>query len=191
LDIVLLQTISFKTIKANLRDVSLREDKGKYPYKEANIVLTEFNPDHLKPAAFYILDEQMQTHRQLRNILLKKYALDILKLRCGLVYRYANQIHTMYPPIIEEFGEDHIVLDGLHRVALAREFETNIASIFISKVSSDCPFPCLPIEWAQVSLVQAVPGVKRLPRRPDAYYSLHRNLNILNLGGSRQNGAKN
>lgn len=188
--LVLLNTITLETIKANLRIVNLLQDISKLPYKDAEISLKDFCPNDLKPAAFYILEEQKDTHRAIRNIFLQKYALDILKLQCGLVYRCANQIYTMYPPIIEEFNGGCIILDGLHRVALARELKTNITCIFISSVSFDCPFPCLPLEWEQVTLVQVVPRIKRLPRRPDAYYSLHRNLNIFNLGGSRQVGAK-
>lgn len=196
--LVLLQTITFETIKANLRDVSLRENKSKYPYKNATISLQESNPDELNPGALYVLEEQIMLHESLRKSFLKKYSLDIFKLSCGLVYQLDNQIFTMYPPIVEESVLDNnqpVILDGLHRIALARNLKESVMVIFISDIARECVFPCLPVSWEQVILCKAVPTIKRIPRpgwtdQSETYYSLHRDLTKINLGGSREIRAK-
>jgi len=194
-DIVLSHIITFNEIKKNLRTVSLRKDPTKHPYKDAKITLTEFSPSELSPGALYVLKEQMMFHIDLRSVFLAKYQIDTLQLTCGLVYRFNERIFTMYPPIVEESVEDNkiIILDGLHRIASALNMQKSITTILVSNVKY--VFPCLPVSWECVSFLDQVPKIKRVPRpgytdTPESYYSLHRDLDRLKLGGSRKTGAK-
>jgi hypothetical protein len=177
-------------LESRLRNrVTLVGDPSEYPYTEAVMIPKRVAISELRPISKYILRAHIQQQELFYNELLHKYKLSMFDLTGILEYQLkktamddevidrANSamIFHMAPPIVERYyepaeaSEVSAIVDGLHRVSLARMLQlTHIWIIEISHVDEKYPLLALPVSWDDVIPTDTVPpqNEKRLFRYP-------------------------
>lgn len=200
-----------KDLSDKIRQIPLmekREDGSDiYVYENANISLKELSVDEINPTSFYVIKDNMQFQRDLRNELLDK-GIDTLRLDRG--YELKNEkgeIWTLMPPVIEVTKRDvryvhqegelkyedivkiniPIINDGMHRINLARELGKTFNAIYISGASEDYPFYAHPNEWSRIKEVDKVPSTKLEKKfySKENCYGLYRDFGSLGCGAPR------
>jgi len=190
LKIKLLEKTSFGELCSLLRKVKLRNQEI-FPYKEAEIVLKKVDFSQIYPSATYVLERNLIFLADLRNRFLKICQMDIFKLWNRIIFQTGKKdFVSMIPPIIEYSEEDDcfVILDGLHRLMLARLRRLDIFALYLYNVKS-C-FPSIPIGWKDVKISTQVPQIKRYCRpgindSESNRYVLHRDLFPLTSNSSR------
>jgi len=160
-----------------------------YIYKNAEIELTNLPVSTLMPENFYQIEEVLLKLRNLQEALREKN-IDIFNLSGYVSYTTdeSKNGYTLLPVIIEyQLEEDGsinaIILDGLHRISIARSQKLDTVRVIkIAKVSKEYPVfgYANPNGWQDVKLVQTVPDKKdkRLWRFPlEEVYKYYRDFN--------------
>jgi len=171
-----------------VRNVTMLTDKTVYPYKDAIIHIEDMNIDDFMPTQLYILRNHIEFQTQLREELLQKYH-DTLRLFGSLMLKNAGVTTGMMPPIVEDDYEmGPSLLDGTHRVWLAKKLGMKSLSVLhISGVSPETPMIPLPNQWHEVVEYDELPTDKNLKKRyrdlPGQKYDYYRDFsNITGIG---------
>ena len=150
---------------------------GKKPYLFSKInLVTQMDPMKILPTAKYVLNDNLKRLNKIINS-----GIDIFSLN-GLL-KLPND-YLICPPILEVWEDEPynsrpVIVDGGHRVFLAKEYGCLINCIIISQPIS-FPLPVLPLGgWHQVDTYDQVPKDKRNynpniadPLNPHKYYRL-------------------
>lgn len=144
-----------------MRKVTLTKHESIFPYENARISLESTDPLNLSPSSFYVLEDNLRYQSYLRNHLLDKEGVDILRLDGGLVLESGKQTIDLVPPVVEVMGDMPIILDGLHRTFLAKELGYEISHLKISGIDRLCSSYAHGNLWSQVNLESSVPEVKK------------------------------
>ena len=186
-----------------LRKVTLlnsSEDKPIFIYKDADIDLVDVSVPSLMPAQFYKLEYAINKIKELQKAL-KKQKLDLFNTEGYLSYQTyeSDSEWNLLPAIVEyQLEKDEVVypliLDGLHRVALARDQKLDkIKVIKIVNKLIDFPPPAFanPKGWEDVRTVSSPPESrdKKYWRFPvEIVYKYYRNFNSAfeNVGKPRK-----
>ena len=140
-----------------------------YVYKDAQIELTNVAVSDIVPSQFYYLEESLSKVGEIQKAL-KEHGMDIYNLD-GFVNYITDESDIKYNllPIILEYQKEidgsinPIILDGIHRVILARkENLQKIQVVKISNVSKDFPYPAYVNSrgWEEVLPVRFPPEQK-------------------------------
>ena len=212
----IIREIPWGELEQMVRKVPLKmekPDKSKvFVYENAHIELRTVMPEELAASSFYLVQKSADFQRSLHDSLLKA-GYDTLHLRGGLeIKNDQGELWRLIPPVVEVMHEDvahvntrgdidyagkpakvavHIVNDGMHRVALARERRTSVSIIHVSGIPAEFPYYALPNGWDQVRTFTDVPKTKpekKLYRRNDCY-ALYRDFDVLGCGKPRNTGA--
>ena len=160
-----------------------------YVYKNAEIELTHIPVSFILPSQFYYLEESLLKVGKIQEAL-AEHNLDLFNLD-GFVNYFTDESDIVYNllPIVIEYQIEKdgkinpIILDGIHRVILARKKKLkNIQVIKIANVSKDFPHPAYanPKGWEDVKLAKTAPSKKdkRHWRFPiEEAYKYYRNFN--------------
>ncbi|MBI4146292.1 hypothetical protein HY489_03065 [Candidatus Woesearchaeota archaeon] len=211
----IVREIPWSELECMVRGVPLkaRDSQGNqvFPYQNARIQLREVCPEELCASSFYLIERNLEFQRRLRAEL-QAAGYDSLHLQGGLeLVNGAGEVWRLIPPVVEVMHEEivhlnpsgnidyrqrptvvavHIVNDGMHRVALAREVRETVNVIHISSIPRDRPYYALPNGWNDVKVFTDTPqtmGEKKLYRveRP---YDLYRDFGVLGCGAPRNTG---
>ncbi|MFO7322125.1 MAG: HD domain-containing protein [Chloroflexota bacterium] len=163
-DFRLLRYIGWNTVVGILRGVAIIGDRSLKPYATARITASRLPIASLRPAATYALERQIAGHRALQRGLQREYALSLFDLTGALDYVCDGRQYRISPPLVETYFEPSegqrisVIVDGLHRVMLARELGIEeIWVIEISDIPEQFPLVPLPLTWDDVRLVSDVP----------------------------------
>ena len=160
---------------ARLRNVSMLQDPTVFPYKNADINISDIEVDMLVPAQQYVLESEFEKVRALRWSFLEQTKIDILQLGLSrvldngqvTVVPYGKMVGfaefdvvnknsgatdkvTILPPIVEYQAEsngkiNNLINDGMHRVYLARVCHTKPSVVRISNVPTELPYYAYPL----------------------------------------------
>ena len=171
-----------------------------YVYKNAEIEVTHIPVSSIVPSQFYYLRSVLSKVGKIKEAL-ADHNLDLFNLD-GFVSYVTNESNIAYNllPIIIEYQMEKdgrinpIILDGIHRVILARKKNLKkIQVVKIAKVSIDFPHPAYanPKGWEDVKLMKTAPSKKdkRHWRFPiEEAYKYYRNFNSAfeNIGKPRE-----
>lgn len=191
MDIVLERTIPIEDAFACLRSALLENAGGQEIrfYQNARLRLADVYPDELNPAALYILRDNLEFQRALREHLLREYRIDTLQLSSVLHLKTPNGLIGMAPPYVEiseemlmfvgQEGDRRppgrltlrmpLLIDGFHRAYLAHENGLPVRCVVASNLPRAYAYCAYPCAWDQVAVHDAVPKVKKFYRRQDAY----------------------
>ena len=119
-----------------------------YVYKDAQIELTNVAVSDIVPSQFYYLEESLSKVGEIQKAL-KEQDIDLFNLDGFISYQTdESDIKYNLLPIIIEYQKEKdgsinpIILDGIHRVILARkENLQKIQVVKIANVSKDFPYP--------------------------------------------------
>ncbi|MBI4133495.1 hypothetical protein HY478_02680 [Candidatus Uhrbacteria bacterium] len=213
MQIDIVRQIPFSDLEAMIRRVPLKqkaEDGSEiFVYGGARISQHTFHPADVNPTTFYLLHKGLDFQEKLHGYLLREHGIDMLQLdgAVELHNRDTDQVWTLTPPIVEvtprtvrfvaQEGEIQcdadvaiqipIIMDGAHRVGLARRLGLPFASVFIAGADPRFPFYAHPNPWSMVCVVDEVPKHKRekkLYSREDCY-GLYRDFGVIGCGGPR------
>lgn len=182
-----------------------------FVYEKAHIELRTVMPEELCASGFYLVEKNLVFQRILQEAL-SKQGYDTLHLRGGLeIENGVGEIWRLIPPVVEVMHEDiqhvnargdidysgkptraaaHIINDGMHRVAIARERQTSVNVIHVSGIPEEYPYYALPNSWSEVKIFTDVPKTKaekKFYRRIDCY-ALYRDFDVLGCGKPRNTG---
>jgi len=209
--------LPWEVVEAGLRNVTLLVDRSLKPYAEATIQLKRYSVDDLSPISTYVLNPQVDQLQHLQGQLCSQYALSLFDLAGLMEYETNGEVYRQIPPVIERYFEPtqgqfvSVILDGLHRVWLARKLGMNeIWVAEISNVPERYPVVSFPLHWENVRKVNAVPSnrakrkfrfptIEEFPNvsdftsvevTPSNYlYFFYRDLSTLGSGGIRKSDA--
>ena len=163
-NLIITATYSFEDLRRKARDITLLDNvvAGFHPYRLSLITLEEVPLDQLHPCSLYVLESQLEITRQLRDAFLKQ-GVDPLRMtsdKALIEYRWDDFTHCVISPPIVEVSEDDggilVLVDGLHRVWIARELGWD--SVIVTKIENiACPLQPLPTRWDEISVFETVP----------------------------------
>lgn len=161
-DLQIVRVKDFDYVYRLLRQVTLLHEKKFHPYQASSITLEPVSISDVRPCALYVLEQGLETARQLRDALLTQGidTLGFTKDKAHIIYNWRGQLNCIISPPVVEVSEDDgnipVVTDGLHRFFLAKVLDvSHINSIVIRNIA--CPLPALPVEWNEVKMCQSVP----------------------------------
>lgn len=161
-DLQIVGVKDFSYVDGLLRRVTLLHEKKFHPYQASSITLEPVSISDVRPCALYVLEQGLETARQLRDALFTQGidTLGLAKDKAHIIYNWGGQSNWMISPPIVEVSEDDgnipVVTDGLHRFFLAKVLDvSHINSIVIRNIA--CPLPAFPVEWNEVRLCKSVP----------------------------------
>ncbi len=215
--VVIRRHLPLEKLLEEVRRVPLKRKEGStepviFPYEKARITLREMFPFELNPGSKYVLQRSFEFQRELRETLMRDHGIDPFQLEGGYeIENESGELMTLIPPIIEVSEEtmkyvdtrgdlpyDHpvqikmnIIVDGLHRIYLARLFDHPVNVLHIQGVPSEYPFYALANQWADIKITQKVPEKpeeKKDYRRKDSY-GLYRDFGVLGCGAPRPVGT--
>jgi len=132
-----------------LRRSGTRGDPELKPYVSAQISMESVRISDLVPLSKYVLSEQLEfiTHLYQR---LAPHGEDIFDLENGILWPDGKNELPITCPVVEEWENEGLLLvDGLHRVWVARELgRIEMACAVIRHV--DVPLVPLPVTWEEV-----------------------------------------
>lgn len=133
---------------------------GQMVYESANkIELRTFNPLELSPTALYVVKGNLNTILILREVLLKRYQIDLLHLS-GIVsfHDLGDGINdgVIGPPVVELTPEGELaIIDGQHRLYIALIMGESVDCIYVEGVS--VPTVSVPVSWESISIYDKKP----------------------------------
>lgn len=171
--IEIIRVYPWEELEGILRQVKLKGDPTLFPYVTARIESQAFRIEEVYPLSLYVLSDSVQLHRELRELFLANYALDLLDLSGIIEFRTEEGEHLISPPLVEiskPDGDKPLLVDGINRFLLAREVGVpRVRSIVIAGVPDHFPLVPLPSRWDEVCVHETVPPEieKRRFRFPD------------------------
>jgi hypothetical protein len=158
---------SEKELIKKLRKVILlnSEKTGKpiFVYKNTSIELKEIKTKDLVPLQLYQLKSTNRLVWNLHKIFQKKYKEDIFNMDGYYTYESENKKYAFIPPIIESVvnskgKKQNVVIDGLHRMLLAKKLKKKTAKVVIVKnIPQKLILPAVPNAWEEMEIVEVVP----------------------------------
>lgn len=142
-----------------VREVKALGD-GEPLYRDAEIVIRELNTDEIHPSALYLLKGNMEFVEKMYHDLLKS-GIDILDLDQVV----ESDGYIVGPPLVEVWDGVNIIVDGAHRIALARKLGKKIKTIVVSGVKESRPLFSFPVEWDEVITYEVKPEKAELLRK--------------------------
>lgn len=154
-----------------LREIPLIGDHDIHPYKdkEATIESRVIMADEVYPLSFYLLKGKLEIHQCLRRRFLAEVGIDVFDLKGGFEFSVDGGINRFIfgPPIVEVSevdGGKPLLLDGLHRLFLARENKEKIRVIWLSNIPKRLPIICYPLAWKEIRQYDKVPTLEEMRR---------------------------
>ena len=163
------QRWGWRKLRQFLRKVHLLGDPDIYPYQKAKIESRVISPDDVYPLSSYLLSGKLEIHDCLRKRFLKEKKIDIFDLRSAFQFSVDGGVNKFIfgPPIVEVSLIDNakpLLLDGLHRLFLAKKLRKKIRVIWLSKISKELPIIALPLKWTEIKKYSEVPALKKMRR---------------------------
>jgi hypothetical protein len=154
----------WEALESSLREVTLLIDRSLKPYAGATIQLKRYAVADLSPISKYVLNSQLDQLQRTQGQLCSDYALSLFDLAGIIEYETYGEVYRQAPPVIERYFEPtqgrlvSVIVDGLHRVSLARKLEVpDIWVVEISNIPDRFPVVALPLGWESVKNVNVVP----------------------------------
>lgn len=148
---------------------SLNTPNPIYVFKDAKIEVDEIPVESIAPSQFYYLEKSLSKVEEIEKAF-KEHGVDLFNLNGFINYSSnENSINYNLLPVIIEYQKEKdgsinpIILDGIHRVILARnEKKEKIKVVKISNVSERYPYPAYVNSkgWKEVLPVQFPPEQK-------------------------------
>jgi hypothetical protein len=153
----------------SIRKVGTLAASNIQPYKDASISIESMDPELLSPIALYILEGGLEKQQKLIEFFLKN-GIDPFRLDSMIKYTFEGETYFMVPPIVEVHQEEDggtysIIIDGLHRLTIAREMGRKCNVVIIEGAS--IPPHALPVRWEDVNLCENVPEFSKKKRWRD------------------------
>lgn len=161
---------------------------GHSPFKGANIGLTKFDPNNLKVGQRFAYRENITSVLENLPAFFKKFMVPcgISELGAWFVFgKDAEDIPAFacyLPPLVERHNKQVVIMDGIHRNYIARQFGVSISVIFIEDIS--IPFPCGMREWSELKIISLADKPTDINERYfDLTKELFRDLKYLGIDG--------
>lgn len=157
---------------------------GLQPYLNSEISIRSMHPNEISPTANYVLSDSIARLVRGHDYALKN-GFNIFDL--SEIHSFMNG-YVIAPPVVEYSPDDKsdLLVDGIHRVFLAKLMDTKINVIYIRDVDLSCPFVSYPLTWENVDVVQNRPDVARRIREGVIDRTFHyRDLSFLGSTGPR------
>ena len=163
---------------------------GELVYASAMIQIARMKPNELYPTALYVLKDKLRKVMEIANEL-AKMGIDIFNLSEVV----SEGGYTIGPPLVEGCLGHWGIVDGIHRIYVARKWKMEVNTILVSNPSmSLCSEP---VSWSEVKEYHSRPNdpakVRRLRVNDDSVTlrKFYRDLSYLGSLGRRPMGVQN
>ncbi|MDO8583500.1 MAG: hypothetical protein Q7R51_03135 [bacterium] len=151
-------------IKKLKKVILLNSDKNKRPifiYKDSEIDLERVRIKDLFPLQLYELTPSAKLVGSLHENFSKKYKENILEMNGYFTYKSGDKRYALIPPIIEDVKGQKIIIDGLHRILLAKKLKKQIITVVLIKnIPEKLILPVGPNKWEELKVVKIAPDNK-------------------------------
>jgi len=154
-------------------------------YRDAEVKIKRVNPNEVYPISKYVVEGNLEKIMSIRKEL-EARGFNIFDLDDILEYDGG----AISPPLVENDGEVDCIVDGLHRLFLARIEGRDVKVIYVTGADSSHPLIGKPISWDRVVRRQDLP-IDPKERRDlregieDTSECLRRNYRDLSILGSK------
>lgn len=168
---------------------SIKTSDGQYPFKNSEFKILKIDPRQLKIGQKYAYRENwIQLMQDLPDLFSKHSVLGsgITHLGAFIIFgtdTIEESAMAFYiPPIVEQHGNDLVVMDGIHRNYIVKQIGVSITAIEAKKVSVD--FPCSCQEWSELRSISLTEKPLDINERYfDLRKPLFRDLKYLGIDG--------
>lgn len=157
----------WRKLRQLLREVTLLGDHDIHPYKNAKIESRVISPNEVYPLSAYLLSGKLAIHKCLYHRFLGERKIDVFDLRGGFQFSVDGGVNKFVfgPPIVEVSKVDKdkpLLLDGLHRIYLARKLKKKVRVVWLSKIPLELPIIAKPLRWPNIKMYGKVPVAKKM-----------------------------
>ncbi len=158
---------------------------GQHPFEHVVPVLRKIDPRELRIGQKYVYRENYQDLLENLSGLFDSFAIhgSITNLEPHFAFGFdRDQVPSLafyLPPIIEQHGNEFVIMDGIHRDYVVKQLGGTIDAIILRNPS--VAFPCGMRPWSDIRVI----GIADKPERiKDRYFELNENLfrNLKYLG---------
>jgi hypothetical protein len=139
------------TLVEQVREITTLKG-GRHPYQDAQIEIREVDPATCFPTSKYVTVDSLvmigKLARELRSAGVDINHLDDIAPVDGTV---------IAPPLVEFDGQTDCIVDGLHRMFIARAKHERVQVIHIRNVDPAVPIIGMPVPWEMVRVVKVAP----------------------------------
>jgi len=153
-------------------------DGQHHPFEKSDFQLVQIDPSHLKSGQCFVYKEVYTSIiEDLPRMFTKNYAQPqgVNQLGAFMIFGWdAEKNYSLayyMPPIIEQHGNELILMDGTHRSYTTKQMGVMINAILIKNVST--PFPCTPHYWKDVKVISLKDKPTDINLR---YFNIQKNL---------------
>lgn len=158
-----------------LSSVGVAYDRDRKIYKELEVRLRMIDPSDLLVGQKYVYRPNYIAIVEGFRDLFRGFGITrgFTRLSAFLIIGKSKEGYSVLghylPPIVENYGAERILMDGVHRNYLSRAAGVSIECIEVRGVKMT--FPCSPHHWSDVEVTDRKP-----PKAEDRYWDLDRNL---------------
>ena len=157
--------LSFGELREGLKEVKLKGFPDVRPYQFTTITLEKLDPNFLHPVQNYILESELVKIRDVRNVILDNFGVNILDLNSSIDVFYGEEVISVLPVIVEEhIGNDgriyNLIADGAHRAMVARLEQSLISCVYIRGINKAYPYYSKPRikGWDGIEVLEQIPA---------------------------------
>jgi|SRR3989338_4558157 len=161
---------------------------GHRPFLNSKISLTQYFPKNLKVGQKYAYAENLTSVLSGLPAFFDNFMIPsgVSELGCWFLFgKDIDGISAMacyMPPIVERHGKKLVIMDGIHRNYIAKQFGVSINVILVEDIS--IPFPCGMREWDELQVISLNDKPKDINERYfDLTKELFRDLKYLGIDG--------
>lgn len=147
------------------------------PFKNATAELTKVDSNQLKVGQKFVYRENYQNMLENLPKIFKKFAISsgLSDLDAYMVFgadSRKNYCLSYYiPPIVEQHNDTLVIMDGVHRNYINKQWGTTLKAILIKNIN--VPFPCSFHPWNEIEIIPLKNKPKDIEKR---YFDLNPNL---------------
>jgi len=161
---------------------------GHRPFRNSKIRLSQYHPANLKVGQKYAYEENLTGVLKGLPSFFEKFMIPCGVSELGSWFLFGKDIDGVpamacyMPPIVERHGKNLVIMDGIHRNFIAKQFGVSINVILVEEIS--IPFPCSMREWCELQVISLNDKPKDINERYfDLTKELFRDLKYLGIDG--------
>ena len=147
-----MESVPYHAVEKALHEARILDAPEERPYEQAKIMFANIALADFRPTQLYGLENHLRSGEKFRENVQNQIGEDTLNMRGGVLLKDSGQI--VLPPIVEETENGFLLLDGLHRSALAANIgKKSVGALIICETKNKFSLEKfkLPNDWDEIS----------------------------------------
>ncbi len=159
------------------------------PFKDASLKIINIDPLQVKIGQkFAYMENWVRLMQDLPGLFSAQYAMGHGIIHLGAFTVFGNDasgeeaLAFYVPPIVEQHGNNLVIMDGIHRNYIVKQIGASILAVEVKNVSAS--FPCSCQEWSELRCISLMEKPKDINERYfDLKVDLFRDLKYFGIDG--------